>query len=33
MQNPEPVRAMKACGFKSDRRIAPAEPKPDSPKA
>jgi hypothetical protein len=30
MQNPEPVAAMKACGFKSDRQSAPAEP--NSPK-
>ena len=33
MQNPEPVHAMKACGFKSERQIVPAEPKPTSPKA
>ena len=32
MQNPEPVAAMKACGFKSDRQSAPAEPKTNSPK-
>ncbi|HSY70068.1 MAG TPA: glucoamylase family protein [Edaphobacter sp.] len=32
MQNPEPVAAMKACGFHSDRRPTPAEPKTNSPK-
>ena len=32
MQNPEPVAAMKACGFHSDRRPEPAEPKTNSPK-
>jgi hypothetical protein len=32
MQNPEPVAAMKACGFHSDRRPAPAELKTNSPK-
>jgi hypothetical protein len=32
MQNPEPVAAMKACGFKSERQRSPAEPKTDSPK-
>jgi len=32
MQNPEPVAAMKACGFKSERRSAPAEPTINSPK-
>ena len=31
MQNPEPVAAMKACGFKSDRPSRPAEPKSTSP--
>jgi hypothetical protein len=31
MQNPEPVAAMKACGFKSERQIAPAAPQPNSP--
>ena len=32
MQNPEPVAAMKACGFKSDRQSPPVEPKTNSPK-
>jgi hypothetical protein len=32
MQNPEPVAAMKACGFHSDRQPSPAEPKTNSPK-
>jgi hypothetical protein len=32
MQNPEPVAAMKACGFHSDRQNAAAEPKTNSPK-
>jgi hypothetical protein len=32
MQNPEPVAAMKACGFHSDRQPRPAEPKTNSPK-
>src|SRR5271170_5707674 len=32
MLNPEPVAAMKACGFHSDRRPAPAEPKTNPPK-
>src|SRR5882762_7302954 len=32
MQNPEPVAAMKACGFKSDRQNRTAEPKTNSPK-
>jgi hypothetical protein len=32
MQNPEPLAAMKACGFHSERRSAPAEPKTNSPK-
>jgi hypothetical protein len=33
MQNPEPVAAMKACGFRSDRGSTPSEPKTASPKA
>jgi hypothetical protein len=32
MQNPEPVAAMKACGFHSETRSNPAEPKTTSPK-
>jgi hypothetical protein len=32
MQNPEPVAAMKACGFHSDRQPSTAEPKTSSPK-
>jgi hypothetical protein len=32
MQNPEPVAAMKACGFHSDRQSSNAEPKTASPK-
>ncbi len=32
MQNPEPVAAMKACGFHSEARNSPAEPKTASPK-
>jgi len=32
MQNPEPLAAMKACGFKSDRQSSPAQPKTNSPK-
>jgi hypothetical protein len=32
MQNPEPVAAMKACGFHSSRQNAAAEPKTNSPK-
>jgi hypothetical protein len=31
MQNPEPVAAMKACGFKRERRSTPAELKTNSP--
>jgi hypothetical protein len=33
MQNPEPIAAMKACGFHSDRQHTTAEPKTASPKA
>jgi hypothetical protein len=33
MQNPEPVHAMRACGFKSERPIAPSEPTPNAPKS
>ena len=32
MRNPEPVAAMKACGFHSEIRNSPAEPKTSSPK-
>jgi hypothetical protein len=32
MQNPEPVAAMKACGFKSERQSNTAEPKTATPK-
>lgn len=32
MQNPEPVVAMKACGFHSDRQNTTAQPKTNSPK-
>ena len=32
MQNPEPVAAMKACGFHSNRQPSSAEPKTNSPK-
>jgi hypothetical protein len=32
MQNPEPVAAMKACGFHSERQSTTAEPKTTSPK-
>jgi hypothetical protein len=32
MQNPEPVAAMKACGFHSDRQSTAAQPVTNSPK-